>query len=197
MSSITSPEIKEEFLKNRMGVAGISILVILVAISIMTVIVIPVETFQEWNNPENWIAYPKIAIPSWANIVMIEKIPEHMILEKPDVQSTYQNGISLTTHQFGLNFNYDDFPDDFIYIFSSEHTGSPLLQISVIRPDGIKIKLLSTSLPYSDSKINHSERIFSTDESVKKNLMLQSEKFEFALDNLSAESIVFFKNSDK
>jgi peptide/nickel transport system permease protein len=193
MSSITTLEIKEEFLKSKMGVAGISILVILIAISIIAIIIIPVETFQEWNNPENWIAYPKIAIPVWVNLFMIEKIPEHKILEKPDIQNISQNGISLTSHKFGFNFDYNDFPNDFIYIFSSEYSGSPLLQISVIRPDGIKMELLSTSLPYSNSKTIHTERIFSTDEAIRKNLSLMSEKFNFSLDNLSAEDIVFSK----
>jgi len=124
---------------------------------------------------------------------MVEKIPEHKILENPNIQNISNGEISLTSHQFGLNFDYDDFPNDFIYIFSSEYTGSPLLQMSVIRPDGIKMELLTTSLPYSDSKILHSERIFSTDEAIKKNLSLQSEKFKFDLDNLSVEDIVFSK----
>jgi peptide/nickel transport system permease protein len=193
MSSITPQEIKEEFLKSKMGIAGISILMILVVISIIAIIIIPVETFQEWNNPENWIAYPKIAIPAWANTFMIEKIPEHKILENPNIQNISQDEISLTSHQFGVNFDYDDFPNDFIYIFSSEYTGSPLLQMSVLRPDGIKIELLTTSLPRSNSKTIHYERIFSTDEAIKKNLSFQSEKFEFTLDNLSAEDIVFSK----
>jgi len=176
-----------------MGIAGISILIILVAISITAIIVIPVETFQEWNNPKSWITYPKIAIPIWVNMFMIEKIPEHMILEKPNIQNIHQGEIALTSHQFGFNFDYDDFPDDFIYIFSSEYTGSPLLQMSIIRPDGIKIKLLTTSLPYSNSITIHSEKIFSTDKIIKKNLLLQSEKFKFTLDNLSVEDIVFSK----
>lgn len=193
MSNTTPRGIKEEFFKNKMGFAGVLILMSLVTISIITIITIPVETFQEWNNPKNWIAYPKTAIPVWANMFMIEKIPEHVILEKPDIQNTYQEEISLTSHQFGFNFNYDDFPDDFIYIFSSEYAGSPLLQMSVIRPDGIRIELLTTSLPYSNSETIHSERIFSTDEAIKKNLSLQSEKFKFTLDNLSAEDIVFSK----
>jgi len=193
MSNITPQEIKEEFLKSKMGIAGVSILVILVAISIIAIIIIPVETFQEWNNPESWISYPKIAIPVWVNIFITEKIPEHKILETPNIQNISQDEILLTSHQFGLNFNYDYFPNDFIYIFSAKYTGSPLLQMSVIRPDGVKIELLSTSLPYSNSETIHTERIFSTDEAIKKNLSLQSEKFKFALDNLSAEDIVFSK----
>ncbi|MCA9828255.1 MAG: ABC transporter permease [Nitrosopumilus sp.] len=193
MSNITSLEIKEEFFKNKIGIAGICILMILVTVSIITVVAIPVETFQEWNNPKSWISYPKIAIPVWVNMFMIDKIPEHMILEKPDIQNTYQDEVSLTSHRFGFSFNYDDFPDDFIYIFSSEYEGSPLLQMSVIRPDGIRLELLTTSLPYSDSKTMHSERIFSTDMIIKKNLSLQSDRFKFTLDNLPSEDIVFSK----
>ena len=191
MSSISPQEIKQEFLKSKMGIAGITILGILISISIIAIVAIPVETFQEWNNPGKWILYPKVAIPIWVNFLNIEKIPEHKILENPNIQSNSKGEVTLTSHQFGTNFNYDDFPNDFIYVFSSEYTGSPLLQMSVIRPDGIKLDLLSTSLPHSNSKTIHSERIFSTDESIKKNLSLQSDKFSFSLDRLSAEDIVF------
>jgi len=193
MSSISPQEIKQEFLKSKMGIAGISILAILIATSIITMIVIPIETFQEWNNPGSWISYPKVAIPIWVNLIMTEKIPEHKIFETPSVSTNSQGEITLTSHKFGFNFDYDDFPNDFIYEFSSEYSGSPLLQMTVIRPDGIKLELLSTSLPFSNSKINHSERIFSTDGSIKKNLSLQSELFAFSFDRLSAEDIVFSK----
>ena len=193
MSSISSQEIKQEFLKSKMGMAGITILAILIAISIIAIITIPIETFQEWNNPGSWISYPKVAIPIWVNFIMIDKIPEHKILETPNIQTNSRGEISLTTHQFGLNYNYNDFPNDFIYEFSSEYSGSPLLKMTVIRPDGIKLELLSTSLPFSNSKTTHSERIFSTDGTIKKNLLLQSELFAFTLDRLSAEDIVFSK----
>ena len=193
MNNITPQEIKQEFIKSKMGIVGITILSILVITSVITIISIPVETFQEWNNPENWISNPKVAIPIWVNIFMIEKIPEHKILESPNIEKISIDGVNLTSHHFGLNFNYDDFPNDFIYEFSSEYSGSPLLQMSVIRPDGIKLDLLTTSLPYSDGKTIHSERIFSTDDSIKKNLFLQSEKFEFIFERLSAENIVFSK----
>jgi len=189
--SISPQEIKREFIKSKMGIAGITILAILVLTSIIAIIAIPVETFQEWNNPGSWILNPKVAIPIWVNLFMVEKIPEHKILESPNIERISNEGITLTSHQFGLNFDYDDFPNDFIYVFSSEYSGSPLLQISAIRPDGVKLDLLSTSLPYSDTKTIHSERVFSTDDAIKKNLSLQSEKFEFTLERLSAEDIVF------
>ncbi len=193
MSNITPQEIKQEFLKSKMGMMGIIILSILITISVITIISIPIDTFQEWNNPGNWISNPKVAIPVWVNIFMTEKIPEHEILKNPNIENISKDGINLTSHQFGLNFDYDYFPNDFIYEFFSEYSGSPLLQMSVIRPDGIKLDLLTSSLPYSNEKTTHAERIFSTDESIKKNLALQSDKFEFKFERLSAEDIIFSK----
>ena len=191
MSSITPQEIKQEFLKSKIGIVGITILGILIATSIIAIIAIPVETFQEWNNPGNWISYPKVAIPIWVNIFMTEKIPEHKILENPNIQTNSEGEIMLLSHKFGVNFDYEFFPNDFIYVFSSEYSESALLQMSVTRPDGMELELLSTSLPYSNTKTIHSERIFSTDDAIKKNLLLQSEIFDFDLEGLSAEDIVF------
>ena len=170
MSSITVQDIKKEFFKSKMGIAGIAILTILILTSLITIIIIPVETFQEWNNPGSWITYPKTAIPIWVNFLSFEKLPEHKILTNPSVQKASNNEINLSSYQFNLNFDYDQFPNDFIYSYSSEYSNSPLLQMSVIRPDGIKLELISTSLPYSNVKIIHEDRIFSTDAMIKKKL---------------------------
>jgi peptide/nickel transport system permease protein len=79
MSSITPKEIKEEFFKNKIGIVGIIILSSLILTSIIAIVVIPVETFKEWNNPGSWISYPKVSIPIWVNLFLSEKIPEHKI----------------------------------------------------------------------------------------------------------------------
>ena len=190
-NNITHQEIRKEFFKRKMGVAGIAILAALIIVSVITILVIPIETLQEWNNPERWISNPKAAVPAWVNIFLVEKIPEHIILREPTVSKTANQEITLTSHMFGMNFDYDDFPRDFIYEFSSVYSGSPLLQISVIRPDGIKLNLISTPLPFSDGITTHSERVFSTDSTLRKNLHMQSDKFEFELDGISSEDIVF------
>ena len=191
MSSVSSSDILHEFVKSKVGIAGIIILGSLIAISIFTAIIIPLETFQEWNNPGSWISYPKTAIPSWVNFFMLEKIPEHKILDKPIISSQSSGQITVISQQFNVNYDYNDFPSDFIYEFTARYSGSPLMQISVIRPDGQTLSLLSTSLPYSKEEILHNERIFSTDESIRKNLFLQSEKFDFALEGFTAEDVVF------
>jgi len=196
LSSVSASEIKKEFLKSKMGIAGIGILVIFLAISIGAVIIIPVETFQQWNNPQNWIFYPKTAIPAWVNLFMFEKIPEHKILDEPNVSTISLDEISVVSHQFHVNYVYDDFPSDFIYEFTAKYSGSPLLQISVLRPDGSIIKLFSASLPNAEDLVLHNEKIFSTDGTIKKNLFLQSDKFDFPIEGFSAEDIVFSKSTE-
>jgi peptide/nickel transport system permease protein len=196
LSSVTPDEIKQEFLKSKIGITGIIMLAALVAISIGAAGIIPVETFQQWNNPQSWLEYPKTAIPSWVNLFMFEKIPEHKILDKPDVSTNTSGEISVVSHQFSVNYVYDDFPSDFIYEFTAKYSGSPLLQISVIRPDGSNLRLLSSSLPNSNDVVFHNEKIFSTDDSIKKNLSLQYKQFDFSIDGASAEDIVFSESSE-
>ena len=70
MSSVTSSEIKKEFFKSKIGIAGIIILGTLIVISIAAAIFIPIETFKEWNNPGSWISFPKTSIPVWVNLFL-------------------------------------------------------------------------------------------------------------------------------
>ena len=123
----------------------------------------------------------------------MEKIPEHLILDNPTVL-TNDDVISLTSHQFGVQYHYDDFPNDFIYEINVEYSGSQLLQISLMRPDNSQILLISKSLPQSDSKITHHERIFSTDSNIKKNIQIHFSEMEFYNQNTTSENMIFANN---
>lgn len=191
MSSITPDEIRHEFAKSWMGIAGIAILAGLVIVSVSAVLLIPIETFKEWNNPGSWLEHPKAAVPAWMNIFLVEKVPEHKILDLPSVSTSQHGDVMLLSQQFGINFVHDDFPNDIIYEFAAEYAGSPLLQFTAHRPDGERLRLISMSLPHSDSPTTHNERIFSTDETIKKNLAMQAGRFAFPLGGLSAEEIIF------
>ena len=196
MNSISSSELIHEFTKNKTGLIGIGILLGLVVISLIAATTIPIDTFKQWNNPSHWISNPKTSVPVWTNYFVDHKIPEHIIIENP-ATITKEDYVSVISHQFEIEFLYDDFPNGFIYEFSAEYSGSPLLQINVIRPDQTKILLLSTSLPNSDTKIVHSERIFSTDDAIRKNVQIQSAEMGFYKKDTPGEDLVFVGNEEK
>ncbi|GBF24393.1 hypothetical protein MnTg01_00732 [archaeon MnTg01] len=197
MSSVSFSEVKHEFVRSKTGIAGIGILVVLVSISIGTAIIFPAETFQQWNNPQSWLSYPKTAMPLWVNLFMFEKIPEHKILDEPNVKIQTVGEISVVSHQFNVNYEYDDFPSDFIYEFTAKYSGAPLLQMSVVRPDGNILKILSVSLPNTSEMVLHNEKIFSTDGTIRKNLSLKSSLFDFTIVDSSAQDIIFSKFSEQ
>ena len=196
MNDVFSSDLVKEFTKNKTALAGIGILLALVMISLIAAVTVPIDTFKQWNNPSNWISYPKTSMPIWVNYFVTDKIPEHVIIENPSIISK-EGEISVISHQFEIEFLSDDFPNGFIYEFTAEYSGSPLLQIHVIRPDQAKILLLSTSLPNSDTEIIHSERIFSTDEIIRKNIQIQSVNLEFYRDGIPNEDLIFADNNKK
>ncbi len=192
MSSVSTDEIKKEFLKSKLGLVGIFILSGLIIISITTMMVIPASTFQDWNNPEKWISYPKTSVPIWVNLISAEKIPEHKIINA-EINVVENGDIVLVSQQFGVFFDYDDYPSDFIFETKTKYSDSHLVEIKVIQPDGNILELLSTSLPYSETETIHNQRYFSTDNMMKKNLNLQLEKFDLSKD---VTEIVFSQKND-
>ena len=192
MSSVSTDEIKKEFLKSKLGLVGIFILSGLIIISITTMMVIPASTFQDWNNPEKWISYPKTSVPIWVNLISAEKIPEHKIIDA-EINVVENGDIVLVSPQFGVFFDYDDYPSDFIFETKTKYSNSHLVEIKVIQPDGNVLELLSTSLPYSETETIHNQRYFSTDNMMKKNLNLQLEKFDLSKD---VTEIVFSQKND-
>jgi peptide/nickel transport system permease protein len=193
--SFSAKEIWSEFSRNTIGIIGIGILIVLFSLSIIAFVTIPSETFKEWNDPASWLSYPKSALPSWINYFLPEKIPEHQIL-KP--QNSYQKSgdLSVITNVFSVDYEYDGFPSDFIYQYAISYTGSPLIQLSVIRPDGINVELISMSIPASQNDVKFSGMIFSTDHSMKKNLQNSISDFSFPTETLTSENLVFSQISE-
>jgi len=192
LSSVSTDEIKREFLKSKLGLVGIFILSGLIVISITTMVVIPASTFQDWNNPEKWISYPKTSVPIWVNFISSEKIPEHKIIDA-EINVVENGNVFLVSQQFGVFFDYDDYPSDFIFETKTKYSDSHLVEIKVIQPDGNVLELLSTSLPHSESETIHDQRYFSTDNMMKKNLNLQLERFDLSRE---VTEIVFSQEND-
>jgi peptide/nickel transport system permease protein len=186
-------EIKASFVKSRIGLVGLAMLACLVAASIVTISAIPVDTYKQWNNPARWTELPKSAQPEWVNWFFSKKIPEHKILDSPNITLRHGQTESVIIQRFDVDYTSDYFPGEFLLNFKSEYSGSPILQISVIRPDGITLKVLSSSLPYAEHTTDYFDKIFSTNESIKKNLRLQSDYFAYPIQEHGAREIIFAK----
>jgi len=196
LSDSSIVDIKREFLHSKIGVTGILILLALIIVSVFALISIPSSEFQDWNNPEKWISYPKTSVPSWVNIFSLEKIPEHKILEPENITAEY-DGIFISSQQFRFNYNFDKFPNDFMYNFDLEYVGSPLLEMTVIRPDGMELELLHMPLPHSSDLTTFKQTIFSADSLLRKNLEHQSNLYEFETKNLGSTELIFTEKSDR
>lgn len=179
-----------EFASSAMGLAGLGILGALAAVSVAAVATVPLETFQGWTDPGEWISYPRSAVPAWVNLLVAEKIPEHRILDEPHAGAA-GGPAGLSSHSFALEHPYDGFPSDFIYEFEAQYSGSPLLRLSVERPDGLVLDLASAPLPHSASPSSYSGRVFSTDGMLRKGIALQSGAFAFDVRGMPAEDVVF------
>lgn len=184
-------EVKSSFAKSKTGLVGLGMLGCLVVASIFTMVAIPVDTYKHWNNPASWTEFPKSAQPSWINWFSEKKIPEHQILQNPITTIKQSNTESVVVQKFDVDYAYDYFPGEFLLNYQTEYSGSPVLKLSVIRPDGLSLDLLSSALPHSEQKTSYTDKIFSTSDSIKKNLRLQSEKFSYPIQSKGAKEIIF------
>jgi peptide/nickel transport system permease protein len=190
--SFSARGIWREFAHNKIGITGIVILVILFSMSVIAFVTIPLENFKTWNDPASWLLYPKSAQPAWVNYFQSEKIPEHLILQ-PQSMSQQLGSVYVLTDSFVTDYQYDGFPSDFIYQYSIQYSGSPLLQLSVTRPDGIELQLISTSLPFANGVTTYSSMLFSTQNVILKNIANAKNRYSFPLDDASSEKIIFSK----
>ena len=181
-----------EFSHNKIGMTGIVMLAVLLLMSIVAFVTIPFENFKTWNDPASWLLYPKSAQPSWVNYFQSDKIPEHLILQ-PQSSSQQLESVYVLTDLFAVNYQYDEFPSDFIYRYTAKYSGSPLLQLSVTRPDGIELQLVSMSLPFSNTETTYTGMMFSTQNVIVKNLSNDKNRYSFPFDALSSEKIIFSK----
>ncbi|MDE1818179.1 MAG: ABC transporter permease [Thaumarchaeota archaeon] len=190
--SFSPRAIWKEFSHSKIGMTGVAILVVLFFMSVVAFVTIPLDSFKTWNDPASWLLYPKSAQPAWINYFQSEKIPEHLILS-PIVSSQQLGTVNVVTNSFAVNYQYDGFPSDFIYQYAAKYGGSPLLQISVTRPDGIVLHLVSTSLPFASGDVTYSSMIFSTQNIIQKNIADKKARYAFPLDGISSEKIIFSK----
>jgi peptide/nickel transport system permease protein len=202
-----------QIINSKTAISGLSILMILIAMTIYAVIAIPLESFKQWNNPNYWIDYPKAAAPSWTNLGLFgPRYSEHIILDTHDarVYSGSQNSIHIISHTYSVDFKYDSYPTDFMIPYSVKYgLVPPAIEVKVLRPDGHTFKIYDTALPPGSTqpylnpnypKDNYNEysgRIFSTDYLISKNLHDYLGLFAYPQDESSPQVMIFSELNSK
>lgn len=188
-------EIARHFRRSKSGLAGVAIILGLIGMSIYSTVAIPLESYRHWNSPNFWIDYPRSAAPSWVNIGLGPKIPEHTILHMKDatISSIEEGQLRAVVHSYALNFNYDYYPSDFMLLYSARYGSTqPVLQVNVVRPDGQDFMIYFASLPSSQQERNEfSARVFSTDRAIAENLRDYEGIFSYKQDSSRPEIMIF------
>jgi peptide/nickel transport system permease protein len=181
-------------LKSRRGIIGISIIGFLLLLSAVAPLIIPIESYFMWSNPNYWINNPKTAAPSWTNFFGHNEF-EHVSLDKSDAKVTSESleGTRVDNYRFEYNMLADSFPDDIIFQYSVKYGDiPPVLQIDISRPDNNTFTVYYSSLPpASNMNTTFSDRIFSTNENIKEALNQYQSYFNYSISGLEPQVVIF------
>jgi len=181
-------------LKSRRGIIGVSIIGFLLLLSAVAPLIIPIESYFLWNDPDYWINNPKTAAPSWTNLLGSKEF-EHISLDSNDAKVTSESseGIRIDNYEFEINMQADTFPDDIMFLYSAKYGDTPpVLQIDVKRPDNNTFTVYYSSLPAANNvNSTFSDRIFSTNENVKESLKQYQSLFSYSISSLEPQVVIF------
>jgi peptide/nickel transport system permease protein len=208
-----------EFIRSKSGITGVVILLILILMTLYAFFGIPFTSLKEWNNPNYWIDNPRLASPIWSDFFGIfgKNIPEHLILssssssssidnidatsgkKKVTISTTNENGVTIVTHSYRINYTADIPPNDFMITYSL-HKGEipPAIEIELIRPNKNKFDIYFDAITPSISGSNQSitfGRIFSTDNLIHQKLLDYLKFYDYKQDTSKPE-IMLFSNQD-
>lgn len=181
-------------LRSRRGIIGVSIIGFLLLLSAVAPLIIPIESYFKWSNPNYWINNPKTAAPSWTNFFGPKDF-EHVSLDMSDAKviSESLEGIRTDNYRFEINMQADSFPDDIIFLYSVKYGDiPPVLQIDISRPDNNTFTVYYSSLPpASNMNTTFSDRIFSTNEIIREALNQYESYFNYSISGLEPQVVIF------
>jgi peptide/nickel transport system permease protein len=178
---------------------GVSIIMFLLLLSALAPLIIPIESYLMWNNPDYWINNPKTSAPFWTNFFGSDEF-EHTSLDKKDAKTTSESieGIRVVNYRFEVNIQAGNFPDDFMFLHTVKYSDiPPVLQIDITRPDNNTFTVYYSSLPTTNNINNtFTNRIFSTNNNIKESLSQYQGFFNFPISGFEPQVILFSDNNN-
>lgn len=135
------------------AIAGMMIILALVALSVYTVFAIPYrQAIQLWRGGENlWIENPRNAAPAWFNLFPGINLPTTMVIESqgsPERKAALDlDGLKEVRIELPVSFTFDGFPKEISLFLSARYqTADPYITATWITPDGREIVLADQSI---------------------------------------------------
>jgi peptide/nickel transport system permease protein len=131
------------------AIAGLVIIILLIALAIYTVIAIPYdEAIRLWRGGEGvWYNSPRYAQPKWVNWFSSTKKPESIHLTLDDANSTKEykttsSGKTDVVMSFTFDYVADEFPQEISFYFKNTfEEKEPFASVSLDTPDGRTIRV--------------------------------------------------------
>ncbi|MGH9993454.1 MAG: ABC transporter permease [Nitrososphaera sp.] len=198
---LSRKEIVSAFRRSKAGMSGAVILMALLLLSLYAAVGIPLESYKQWNNPSYWLDNPASAAPAWTNIgVFGPQSAEHIVVPSSaaSVSESVSDGIRTVTYTYRVSFTYNSYPSDFILTYRVNYQGTPpILQLNVLRPDGLEMQIYYSALPSTSSQSDDtSRRVFSTESSITDNMRAYLGEFSYKQDARRPQ-IMIFSDADR
>lgn len=133
------------------AVAGVIIIIALIALAIYTVIAIPYsEAIRLWRGGEEvWGDYPRLAPPAWTNLFVRQKRPTTIVRDSrnPGPLITKEvkplsDGMTDVIFTYTFDYNFDTFPQDLmVFMNATFREKGPFVSFFWVTPDGREIRL--------------------------------------------------------
>jgi len=138
-----------EFRREKSGLVGMGLLILFIAMAVFAPFIADPETSRHWRDVTYWQDLPRSVPPTWVNAFSRTKLAPHEILRQYDRSERTIGNIKEISFTFSYNYDYDRPPTDMMLILdinSTNPTKPPTIVVSVERPDGAKIDLVSSKL---------------------------------------------------
>ncbi|MCX8058936.1 MAG: ABC transporter permease [Spirochaetes bacterium] len=124
-----------EFIKVRVGIVGIIIILLFIILMIFEPLILPYkETNKRWRDIKYWEDNPVGVPPIWYNFFHKMKRPKTEFINDYKLSESEENGILFKEYSFNYNFKYDFSPENIIVHMDIEGLAS--IEILCKRPDG-------------------------------------------------------------
>jgi peptide/nickel transport system permease protein len=139
----------KDLLQYPSAIAGLVVIILLVAVSIYVLITIPYDTaIKLWRGGEDvWYMNPKFAPPAWFNNFTDQKLTESFTIKSSDSGATREvipgdDDTSKVNITYTFDYDFDVFPQEMLLYFSSNYDAKqPFVSMKLSTPDGRELRV--------------------------------------------------------